>query len=104
MFWGYYPYADNNHKSQRKELFSAVTLTPESRDFFSRVFNEIDFDSLLYLGKWERTFAVFAKLNRALLGADFDRILRFDNLDDQVEYYKTKFPMKRWKALNSNTW
>ena len=99
MFWGYYPYSDNNHKSERKELFSKVTLTPETRDFFNTVFSEIDFDSLLYLGKWERTFAVFAKINRVLLGADYDRILRFDNLEDQVEYYKTKFPMKRWKAL-----
>lgn len=99
MFWGYYPYSDNNHKSERKELFSKVTLTPETREFFTTVFSETDFDSLLYLGKWERTFAVFAKINRVLLGSDYDRILRFDNLEDQVEYYKTKFPMKRWKAL-----
>lgn len=99
MFWGYYPYSDNNHKSERKELFRKVTLTPKTREFFTQVFSEIDFDSLLYLGKWERTFAVFAKINRVLLGADFDRILRFDNLEDQREYYKNKFPMKRWKAL-----
>lgn len=99
MFWGYFPYSDNNHKTERKELFIKVTLAPDTREFLTMVFNEIDFDSLLYLGKWERTFAVFAKINRVLLGADYDRILRFDNLDDQVEYYKTKFPMKRWKAL-----
>lgn len=99
MFWGYYPYSDNNHKAERKDLFSLVTLKPETREFFAEVFNEIEYDSLLYLGKWERTFAVFAKINRVLLGADFDRILRFDNLEEQVEYYRTKFPMKRWKAL-----
>ena len=98
-FWGYYPYSDNNHKSDRKELFAKVTLTPDTREFFTQVFTEIDFDSLLYLGKWERTFAVFAKVNRVLLGADFDLILRFDNLEEQREYYREKFPMKRWKAL-----
>ncbi|MEA9358291.1 DUF3419 family protein [Bacteriovorax sp. PP10] len=99
MFWGYYPYSDDNNKTERKKLFAQVTLNPETREFFTQVFTEIDFDSLLYLGKWERTFAVFAKVNRVLLGADYDRILRFDNLAEQTEYYRTKFPMKRWKAL-----
>lgn len=99
IFWGYFPYSDDNHKSERKELLAKVTLTPDTREFFTQVFSEIDFDSLLYLGKWERTFAVFAKINRVLLGVDFDRILRFDNLEEQREYYREKFPMKRWKAL-----
>lgn len=99
LFWGYYPYSNDNNASERKTLFNKITLTVEVRDFFTNVFNEINFDSLLYLGKWERTFATFAKLNRALLGKDFDRILRFDSLEDQVHYYHTQFPMKRWKAL-----
>jgi S-adenosylmethionine-diacylglycerol 3-amino-3-carboxypropyl transferase len=99
MFWGYYPYSDDNNSTSRKKLFAQVTLNPETREFFTQVFTEINFDSLLYLGKWERTFAVFAKVNRVLLGADYDRILRFDNLAEQTEYYRTKFPMKRWKAL-----
>ena len=99
IFWGYYPYSDNNHKSERKKLFAKLTLTQTTHEFFTQVFNEIDYDSLLYLGKWERTFAVFAKVNRVLLGADYDRILKFDNLEEQIEYYKTKFPLKRWKIL-----
>lgn len=99
MFWGYYPYSDDNHKSQRRDLFAKITLTPDTREFFSKVFGETEFGSLLYLGKWERTFAVFAKINRVLLGVDYDRILKFDNLEEQQEYYRTKFPMKRWKAL-----
>lgn len=99
IFWGYFPYADNNHSAEREKLFLKLNLSQETRAFFSEVFNEINFNSLLYLGKWERTFAVFAKINRLLLGADFDRILRFDKLEDQVEYYKAKFPIKRWKAL-----
>lgn len=99
LFWGYYPYSNDNNANERKNLFYKITLTVEVRDFFTNVFTEINFDSLLYLGKWERTFATFAKLNRALLGSDFDRILRFDSLEDQVHYYHTQFPMKRWKAL-----
>ena len=99
LFWGYFPYSDNNHKSERKKIFSKLNLSKNNRLFFEKIFTEIEFDSLLYLGKWERTFAVFAKVNRLLLGADYDRILKFDNLDDQVDYYEKKFPMKRWKIL-----
>lgn len=99
LFWGYYPYGDNNNTAQRKELFYKLNLKPEARDFFNKVFIEIEFESLLYLGKWERTFAVFAKITSVLLGRDYDRILRFDNLEDQIHYYRTSFPMKRWKAM-----
>jgi S-adenosylmethionine-diacylglycerol 3-amino-3-carboxypropyl transferase len=99
LFWGYFPYSDNNYASERKNLLQKLSLTAPVREFFVNVFTEINYDSLLYLGKWERTFAVFAKANRLLLGSDFDRILRFDNLDEQVHYFRTEFPMKRWKAL-----
>lgn len=99
LFWGYFPYTDNNYSTQRRELFNQLKLSTATQQFFTNVFNEIKFDSLLYLGKWERTFAVFAKVNRALLGRDFDRILRFDNLEEQIEYYHREFPIKRWKAL-----
>lgn len=99
MFWGYYPYSDNNHKTQRENIFNKLSITSETRNFFQKVFTEINYGALLYLGKWERTFGVFAKINRLILGKDFDRILRFDNLEDQVKYYKTLFPIKRWKAL-----
>ncbi len=99
LFWGYYPYGDDNNTNQRKELFYKLHLMPETRDFFSKVFDEINFESLLYLGKWERTFAVFAKVNRFLLGKDHDRILRFDKLEDQVNYYKNSFPMRKWRML-----
>ncbi len=99
LFWGYYPYSDNNHKARRRELFASLPLTPKAHAFLSQVFHEIHFDSLLYLGKWESTFAVFAKICKVLLGPDHDRIMRFDHLDDQIYYYKNAFPMNRWKAL-----
>ncbi len=66
LFWGYYPYSNDNDTAKRSELFRKLTLKPETLTFFTNVFTEINFESLLYLGKWERTFAVFAKANRAL--------------------------------------
>ncbi len=99
LFWGYYPFSDNNHQGRRREIFSDLKLSSKAHAFLSQVFHEIHFDSLLYLGKWESTFAVFAKICKVFLGADYDKILRFDNLEDQIYYYKNSFPIKRWKAL-----
>ena len=99
LFWGYFPYADNDFCEARKKIFSKLELLPEVREFFQKIFLEIEFSSLLYLGKWERTFQILAKINRILLGKDFDQIFRFDNLEAQIKYYKTDFPKNRWKAV-----
>lgn len=99
LFWGYFPYEDNNHNKKRRELFSSLKLSDAAYAFFSQVFHETGYDSLLYLGKWERTFALFAKLNQVWLAPNHDKILRFDNLEDQVYFYQHQFPMMRWKGL-----
>lgn len=99
LFWGYFPYSEKNNTAERRELFFTLDLSIPCREFFTQVFEEIHYDSLLYLGKWERTFAVFAKVLMTLLGPDFDRIMRFDDLEEQVKYYRSEFPLKRWKLL-----
>ena len=98
-FWGYFPFSDNNFCDARKNFFVKMDLPSEVRTYFQDIFAEIDYTSLLYLGKWERTFALLAKIIRTILGRDFDKILRFDDLDAQLKYYKNEFPHKRWKGI-----
>jgi S-adenosylmethionine-diacylglycerol 3-amino-3-carboxypropyl transferase len=98
-FWGYFPYSDNNFSDARKNLFLKLELASEVRLYFQSIFDQIQYSSLLYLGKWERTFQVLARVTRTLLGRDFDRMLRFDDLDAQKKYYQDKFPRLRWKAV-----
>lgn len=98
-FWGYFPFSDDNFCDGRRNVFLKLEISPEVRGYFQSIFEQIEFTSLLYLGKWERTFQVLAKINRALLGRDFDRILRFDDLNAQKKYYQQEFPHKRWNAV-----
>jgi S-adenosylmethionine-diacylglycerol 3-amino-3-carboxypropyl transferase len=98
-FWGYFPYSDQDHSALRKSLFNQIIVSEGCKEYFSNVFPEINFNSLLYLGKWERTFKILAKINRVILGIDFDRIMHFDNLVDQVNYYQNEFPLRRWKMV-----
>ncbi len=99
LFWGYFPYSDDNYQGRRREIFTSLKLSGSAYAVFSQIFHETKYDSLLYLGKWERTFAIFAKLNKVLLAPEHDRIMRFDTLAEQVFYYQNHFPIKRWKAM-----
>lgn len=98
-FWGYFPYDDQDNRSLREKIFRTLVLSDDCKDFFFHVFDELNFSSPLYTGKWERTFKILARINKLLLGADFDKIMHFDNLDEQRKYYLTKFPLKRWKLV-----
>jgi S-adenosylmethionine-diacylglycerol 3-amino-3-carboxypropyl transferase len=98
-FWGYFPYTSDNNQAFRREVFVKLNLSAGAYAFMSQVFHEIKYDSVLYLGKWESTFNVFAKICKVVMGKEYDRIMRFDNLEDQIYYYKNNFPMKRWKAM-----
>ncbi len=98
-FWGYYPYRDNDNCEFRKTSFYKLNLDIETRNFFETVFISLSFSSVLYLGKWERTFNTLAKINRVILGDNFDKIMRFDNLENQISYYQSQFPLLKWKSV-----
>lgn len=98
-FWGYFPYNEKDNSTLRKTEFEKLDLSGKCREFFQHVFLEINFNSPLYLGKWERTFKILSNINKVLLGKDFDRVMHFDNLADQKKYYKDSFPMIRWKMV-----
>jgi len=99
MFWGYFPYDDDNFCETRKKIFEKLNLDQDVRDYFRDVFEQSDYVSVLYTGKWERTFQMLAKITRTLMGRDFDRLLRFDDLNAQKDYYEKEFPINRWKAV-----
>lgn len=98
-FWGYFPYADDNFCESRKKIFLKLSISDDVREFFDQVFHEINYSSVLYLGKWERTFQVLAKISQTIMGVNFDKIMRFDDLDAQKKYYREEFPITRWKAV-----
>lgn len=100
IFWGYCPFGEVDYSLKRKELFQSLNLKVETREFFYELFSELNFNSLLYLGKWEKTFQVLAKICTAILGKkEIEKLFSFHRLNDQVEYYRHKFPMLKWKAV-----
>ncbi|CBW26580.1 putative transferase [Halobacteriovorax marinus SJ] len=98
-FWGFPPYAAYDYAIKRREIFKGLDLSFECKDYFLKVFGEMQWESILYMGKWERTFAVFAKVVQKFFGKEFDQIFKFHNLSDQIHYYNNKFSMRKWKTL-----
>ncbi len=67
-FWGY-PQQSLPHKLQlRKVLFEKLELTPAVRQTLQPIFQANHYETLLYSGSWEQSFAKLAKITTKILG------------------------------------
>ena len=99
LFFDYPPYHSQDNSRRRKEIFYSLELDVQDKDFFFGVFSEINWNSILYYGKWERTFQTLSKGLRVILKKEHDKIFEFHDLEAQRKYYYEKFSNLNWKAL-----
>ncbi|EQC43664.1 PF11899 family protein [Bacteriovorax sp. BSW11_IV] len=99
LFWGFPPYGSYDYSHKRRELFYTLSLSDEANVYFLELFKDNGWKSILYLGKWEKTFKVLAKINRSILGKNYDRIFNFYHIGDQARYYENDFPFKKWQMV-----
>ncbi len=95
QFWGYHA----QHHLERKKIFGNLNLTGDSRQYFTRIFTELDWQELLYQGKWEKTFQKLATVNKVLTGDSGAGLFECRTLEDQRDYFVSKFPMMRWNTV-----
>lgn len=98
-FWGFPPYAAYDFSDKRKKLFFELELDPEVRDFFFQILSEVHWESLLYLGGWERTFVALSKVVQALIGKHSKKLFSFTQIHEQRQFVEDHFPLHRWKAI-----
>lgn len=98
-FWGFAPFDKTDFSERRKEMFQRLSLSEDARIYFSEYFSRVNWGSLLYEGKWEKTFATMSKIVRLILGKAASESLSFDNLENQIHYYNNKFPKNKWKGI-----
>jgi S-adenosylmethionine-diacylglycerol 3-amino-3-carboxypropyl transferase len=99
IFFDFPPFHSQDNSYKRKSIFKKLNLSPEDRSYFQEIFQGISWKSLLYIGKWERTFQTMSKALRLIVGKDYSKIFDFHSLDEQKYYFANDFPMMRWKAL-----
>lgn len=99
LFWGFPPYGSYDYSHKRRELFYTLNLSDDANVYFLELFKEMAWKSILYTGKWEKTFKILAKINRSVLGKNYARIFDFFHIGDQARYYENEFPMKKWQMV-----
>ncbi len=93
-FWGYPPFPAE--PEQRKHFFKKIKLTLDSRLFFLKLFKSVDWESILYLGKWERTMAKLSAVNRRLTGLRGIGLFTNMTATEHFNYLKNEFPKFSW--------
>ena len=102
MFWGYAPFDAAENNNYRKQLFLRFDLNKDEEVYFLNLFNARDWESILYSGKWEKTFILFSKVIQKFLGKDIcEELFSFDDLEKQQDFIKNKFPKYKWLLILS---
>ncbi|MBY0470702.1 DUF3419 family protein [bacterium] len=93
-FWGYPPKAMTPER--RQECFEKINLTSGSQEFLRKYFEKRNWGSILYDGKWEKTFARLSRVNRSITGAKGLGLFTALTPEEHTAYLKKKFPRKAW--------
>lgn len=99
LFWGYPPYYCERFCDDRKKFFNTLELSESTREFFDKVFVSLNWQSLLYVGKWESTFITLSKAAKWMLGKHCEIMFQQESLAEQNNYFQHEFPRRRWLAL-----
>jgi S-adenosylmethionine-diacylglycerol 3-amino-3-carboxypropyl transferase len=96
-FWGYPP--KGAEPEERRELYSKIRLSSDADRFIRGLFDSQSWQSVLYLGKWERTFSRLSRINQKMTGLSGRRLFECLTLGEQKEYLKSGFPKRAWSAV-----
>lgn len=91
-FWGYPPHSLS--PVDRKKVFQRLNLSKATHRFINDLFKENKWKSLLYLGKWERTFITLSKINKLITGKKASELFYQKSTNEYFSYLKNSFPHK----------
>lgn len=96
-FLGFWSYPGGSlTPEKRKRTFEALPLSPAAREYLVSRFEGADWGSLLYEGKWEKTFAKLNRVNRLLTGSKGARIFEYAEAPEYFSYLENEFPHTSW--------
>lgn len=93
-YWGYPSYSMS--PSERQVVFNNLSLSHQTREICSMLFNDNHWETLLYAGKWEQTFMKLSMINRIIIGKKGLGIFTCKSKEEQTNYLETKFPKRAW--------
>jgi S-adenosylmethionine-diacylglycerol 3-amino-3-carboxypropyl transferase len=94
-FLGHTPYHPSDHCQWRQNISHELSIPLE----LLAEFRSLKWESPLFQGKWEKTFAFLSRLVQLLLGHHARRLFEFTDLSAQRRYLQEEFPWGRWHFL-----
>ena len=94
-FWGY----KEMLPELRKSVFESLTLPLNYHEIMTKIFNEHNWNSLLYIGKYEKMLMSLSSITRKVMGKHILILSAFEDHNEFLEYLYTKFPKHRWGFL-----
>ncbi|WP_277759977.1 DUF3419 family protein [Pseudomonas sp. A34-9] len=95
-FMGYRP---DTSVTRRKSIFRHLDLPPLDRRWLADLFHSRHWQAPVYQGAFEQTLQRLAKVNGLFTGKAGRGIFQFRDLAEQSAYYRSHFPLRRWKAV-----
>ncbi len=96
LFWGFPPYEVSENKKGRQEMFQTLELSRDAKDYFLQLFTSLEWQGLLYEGKWEKTFTGVPKFLRKFLGDRYDHVFNFTNVENQKTFFDRELTKLSW--------
>ncbi len=96
LFFGFPPYDASENRPMRRTIFERLDLDHATRQYFTEHFGACDYESILYHGKWERTFVSVPKLVRRFVGSRYDEVFSFTDLESQRRYFDQVLSQNKW--------
>jgi S-adenosylmethionine-diacylglycerol 3-amino-3-carboxypropyl transferase len=92
-FWGY-PETFISAK-KRKKLFKKIQLSENAHLFITSIFKTNNWESILYIGAWEKTLNTLSKIIRIIMGDYTNKLFSFTNQENYNKFIQKNFPKNR---------
>lgn len=92
-------YTDRMAPPARRRIFADLNLDGGQRSLLKTMLNRINWEPLVYEGRFERMLVTLSKVNRAILGRACDKIFEQVDVRAQAAYFCRQFPRLRWQII-----
>ena len=91
--WGY----ESATSEERQDLFHQLDLSTEAKSFLEAFFREINYQSPLFQGKFERFILLHHRIVRTMMGR-FEGLFKCKTIEEQRAFFQDSFPWRRFRA------
>lgn len=85
--------------SRRQSILQQLDVPRADRRWLAEFFQARQWQAPIYMGAFEQTLQRLARVNRLFTGKAGREIFQYSDLGEQTDYYRTHFPIQRWKAV-----